>query len=94
MESIMNNKIPVTMFCDPDVANELYLLAKQAGIETIKPEPKPESEVNKSNDITSAHKIMLMKAKTLEADISKSDNSTVELSYGEMLAQNYLNKNK
>ncbi|WP_159377471.1 hypothetical protein [Pantoea dispersa] len=90
----MNNKIPVTMFCDPDVANELYLLAKQAGIETIKPEPKPESEVNKSNDITSAHKIMLMKAKTLEADISKSDNSTVELSYGEMLAQNYLNKNK
>ena len=35
---------------------------------------------------------MLMKAKTLEADISKSDNSTVELSYGEMLAQNYLNK--
>lgn len=91
MESIMNNKIPITLFVDsPEIANDLYLLAKQAGIETI----KPESEVNKATDITSAHKIMLMKAKTLEADISKSDNSTVELSYGEMLAQNYLNKNK
>lgn len=87
----MNNKIPITLFVDsPEIANDLYLLAKQAGIETI----KPESEVNKATDITSAHKIMLMKAKTLEADISKSDNSTVELSYGEMLAQNYLNKNK
>lgn len=84
----MNNKIPITMFCDPDIANELYLLAKQAGIKTSK------SEVNKSTDITSAHKIMLMKANTLEADISKSDNCTVELSYGEMLKQNYINKNK
>ncbi|MCG7368310.1 hypothetical protein MHZ90_19610 [Pantoea sp. ACRSH] len=87
----MNNKIPVTLFVDsPEIANDLFILAKQAGIEAI----KPESDVNKSTDITSAHKIMLMKAKTLEADISKSDNSTVELSYGEMLAQNYLNKNK
>jgi len=85
----MNNKIPVTLFVDsPEIANDLFILAKQAGIEAI----KPESEVNKETDITSAHKIMLMKAKTLEADISKSDNSTVELSYGEMLAQNYLNK--
>lgn len=91
MERIMNNKIPVTLFVDsPEIANDLFILAKQAGIEAI----KPESDVNKSTDITSAHKIMLMKAKTLEADISKSDNSTVELSYGEMLAQNYLNKNK
>lgn len=89
MERIMNNKIPVTLFVDsPEIANDLFILAKQAGIEAI----KPESEVNKETDITSAHKIMLMKAKTLEADISKSDNSTVELSYGEMLAQNYLNK--
>lgn len=89
MERIMNNKIPVTLFVDsPEIANDLFILAKQAGIEAI----KPESEVNKATDITSAHKIMLMKAKTLEADISKSDNSTVELSYGEMLAQNYLNK--
>jgi len=88
----MNNKIPITLFVNsPEIANDLYLLAKQAGVEAI----NSESELNKSNNITSAHKIMLMKAKALEGtNISKSKNSTVELSYGEMLAQNYLNKNK
>lgn len=71
----MNNKIPITMFCDPDVANELYLLAKQAGIETIKPEPKTESDVNKSNDITFAHKFVMLKASALEEKHNKPKES-------------------
>ena len=63
----MNNKIPITMFCDPDIANELYLLAKQAGIETS----TPENEVNKSTDIASVHKIVMLKAAALEEKLNK-----------------------
>lgn len=59
------------MYCEPDIANELYLLAKQAGIEAI----KPENEVNKASKTTSAHKIMLMKAETLEENHNKNKES-------------------
>ena len=63
------------MYCDPDIANELYLLAKQAGIEAIKPEHEPESEVKKSNDITSSHKIVMLKAAALEEKDNKPKES-------------------
>lgn len=68
----MKNKIPVTLFVEsPEIANDLYLLAKQAGIEAI----KSESEVNKATDITSAHKIVMMKAAALEENLNKPKES-------------------
>lgn len=88
----MNNKVPVTLFVDsPELANEIYLLAKQAGIEAI----KPGNEENKATDITSAHKVMLMKAEKLsDHNVEIPKKTKVELSYSQKLMQNYLNKNK
>lgn len=69
-KAMPDGKVAVTLFCDPDVANELFKVAREMSIEVI--DAGEQQIVTKSSNKSDAYSRVTEIAKSLEQQNTKS----------------------
>lgn len=69
-KAMPDGKVAVTLFCDPDVANELFKVAREMSIEVI--DAGEQQTVTKSSNKPDAYSRVTEIAKSLEQQNTKS----------------------
>lgn len=69
-KSLPDGRVIVSLFCDPDVANDLFLLAKQKNIEIAEESPVIDEKILQSLNKTAGKDIAIQKIEKMAEEIN------------------------
>lgn len=89
-----DGRVVVSLFCDPDVANDLFLLAKQKNIEIAEESPIIDEKILQNLNKTAGKDIAIQKIEKMADDINHKNRKLNKLLNDvDVMVERYLKQN-